>query len=237
MPFPFSVVLAGAAVMVLAAGAFPWLDAYDSVATATPGNATTATPVLPETRFTNATHLAEVCLQQCAPGGVCEQDPYSAVTTCVVCGPGTSMDPATGRCLNTLECTTWPWCSTAEATPLSQAHAALALSVWVGPGANNFTYPVTNLSKALPYVPYLGATTAAVIASLNEYVLGRRTLGQGYGATPYFDDEAGTWGDNLAVYKSIVPSVWVNYVLHVKTRCCTRTWRALNGTCLPPALP
>lgn len=199
--------------------------------------ATNSTASAPEAVFTNSTHLAQVCVEQCGVGGVCEQDVHSAYTTCVVCGPGTSLDPASGRCRNTLECDTWPWCSGAEADPLIEAHSALVLTAWTGPGPNNFTYPATNLTAMLPFVPYIAATSTDALALLNQYLTGRRTLGPAYGAMTYFDDSVGVWGTSLAVYKSIVPSVWVDYVLALKTRCCTRTWQALNGTCLPPTLP
>lgn len=236
MPFPFTSVVASAAVCTLFVVGSVLLASYDSPPSSPVDLAPSAATNDTGTLFTNATHLAQVCLEQCGTGGVCEQDLVSAQTTCIVCGPGTSMDPNTGRCINTLECATWPWCSGDEAAPLILAHNALALTAWTGPGPNNFTYPATNLTAALPFVPYLGATATDVVDLLNTYLTGRLTLGPAYGATTYLDDSTGTWGSSLAVYKSIVPTVWVDYILSLKTRCCTRVWRAVNGTCLPPEL-
>ncbi len=223
-----------AAVMAIASIGTPVLESIAPklvVTTTTNSTTTVETP----TSFTNATHLAAVCLAQCAAGGTCLQDSLTAVTTCLTCGTGTSLNPLTGFCANTLECTLWPWCNTTEASTLTTAHIALVETAFFGPGPLNFTYPMTNLSKSLPFVPYLGANTTDVTDLLNTFLTGRNTLGPASGASPYFDDSAGFWGSSLAVYKSIVPSVYASYIYALKSRCCTRTWRALNGTCLPPA--
>lgn len=225
-------VMSAAALIFATSLGFGLFDAYETVVPRPlPANSTT---IIETTLKPNTTQLALTCLQQCA-GGTCSQDTLSGATTCLTCPAGTSLEPLSGACLNTVECTTWPWCSTAEAVPLRDAHIALVTTAYIGPGPSNYTYPVTNLSSVAPFVPLFGDTNQAVVDLLNSYLLGRRTLGVASGVGSYFDDQVGAW--SLSVYKSsIVPSVYVDYVLALKTRRCTRTWLPINGTCLAPPL-
>lgn len=203
---------------------------------------------VPATSYVNSTQLSDACMQTCGgAGGVCTQSTVTGITRCSSCGgaPGVySLNQATGVCINTAECTTYPWCTAPEGVQLSLNHTTLVYHSWFGPGPLNFTYPflpTSRYSELTPFVPLFAADTTAVAALLNLYVAGQLATGGGGANTlDYFTDEGSYWsqtGGNLALYKSALPSLYgPGYIQVIKRKICRRTWLAVNGTCTVPPI-
>lgn len=200
-----------------------------------------ASPSDPPIVYVNTTQLAHVCIQACGVGGVCSQDTLTGITTCTACGggPGYTVDPASGACANTAECTQYAWCTSAESTiTVVPTHVRFARVSWFGPYALNFTlppFPVSRYNELAPFVPLLADTAVEAAALLDVYVSGQLALGGGGANTvEYFDDQTGFWNTSLSLYKATVPSLYASYIGTLKRKLCARTWQALQGSCVVP---
>jgi len=190
-------------------------------------------PALPPS-FVNNTFLSQFCVAQCGAGGRCNQSATTGIIdNCITCGnPAATIDKESGACVVLGDCTLWPWCSSVEAQALTQAHRALVALTQT----DNTTVAFPRAHPSVPgYVPLMGSSVGVIGDRIDSYVAAKFALvaqNNSINVPFFFDDEDSQWGgEQLLVYRDLLPALYEPYVTGVKRSACTRRWAAIDGKC------
>jgi hypothetical protein len=204
---------------------------------------------------TTLTLLNAACATACLGGNCTLYDRSSSGSLlCVTCPVGAVKVRNGTKCSLTRECTSQPWCSSADASLAVQLHNTLvsfALNVsslpvpYTHPALNTlpqwasirFAYDHTHLSLLSE-----SARAQSVVDLLNLFLSAKTSMllhGDTRSPLAYLDDESSFWtNSSLEVYSTAMPADYALYVLALKRRTCLHAWQPnlAKGGCQSPSL-